>query len=210
MPDSSHRKRYRSLETLSDNRRNRLEEVIRRRQTDFTVVLENIWDPHNVSAVLRSADAVGIQDVHLLYYIEEGPDFSKTGKQSSASAKKWLSFHRHTSVEECYSALRADGFSIYASHLSDYSMSLHDLDGMKKIALVFGNEHRGVSETACSLADGVFYIPMMGMVESLNVSVATAVALYEIARQRIAAGRYEKPLINGEAFNAMLEEWARK
>jgi tRNA (guanosine-2'-O-)-methyltransferase len=210
MPSSRQRKAVRSVDMLTDARKARLEEVLRKRQPDFTIVIENIWDPHNVSAILRSADAVGIQDVHLLYYIEEAPDFAKIGKQSSASAKKWLTFHSYDSVETCFEALRAEGFSIYASHVSEYSMSLHDLDGLKKLALVFGNEHRGVSETACNLADGVFYIPMMGMVESLNASVATAVSLYEIARQRIAAGRYSKSLINEGALQNLLKEWARK
>lgn len=206
----SYHKSYRSVEMLTENRRARFEEVLRRRQTDFTIVIENIWDPHNVSAILRSADAVGISDVHLLYYIEKAPDFRKTGKQSSASARKWLNFHNHESVEACYEALRKDGFKIYASHLSQYSMSMHDLNGLDKIALVFGNEHRGVSETACNLADGVFFIPMLGMVESLNASVATAVSLYEIARQRLAAGRYSEPTINEPELNNILEEWARK
>ena len=210
MPSSSHRKQHRSVEMLTDQRRSRFEEVIRKRQVDFTIVIENIWDPHNVSAILRSADAVGIHTVHLLYYIEQAPDFKKVGKLSSASARKWLEFQNHDSVEECFESLRKDGFSIYASHLTDYSLSLHELDGRKKIALVFGNESRGVSETACKLSDGVFFIPMLGMVESLNASVATAVSLYEIARQRLEAGFYEQPRMTEDAVQTTLESWAKK
>ena len=204
------RKRFRTVDMLTGERKARFTEVLQRRQLDFTIIIENIWDPHNVSAILRSADAVGIQNVHLLYYLEDAPDFTRVGKLSSAGARKWLDFHHHDNVDSCFEALRSEGFSIYVSHLSQYSVSLHEIDGLKKIALLFGNEHRGVSDRACELADGVFYIPMFGMVESLNASVAAAVSLYEIARQRMMAGRYEDTGLSEDLLQAKLHEWANK
>ncbi|HXF99326.1 MAG TPA: RNA methyltransferase, partial [Bacteroidota bacterium] len=150
--------------------------MLRRRQPDLTVVLENIHDPHNVSAVLRSCDAVGVMQVELLYYIEK---FPRIGKKSSSSANKWLERRKHTSVDECYTTLRREGFTIYATRLGADAVSLYDLDLTKKVALVFGNEHRGVSDEAAEKADGNFMIPMVGMIQSLNISVACAVSLYE-------------------------------
>jgi tRNA (guanosine-2'-O-)-methyltransferase len=135
--------------------------------------------------MLRSADAVGVLRVHLVYARDE---FPKLGKKSSASATKWVKRTKHASVRECYDALRAEGFTICATHLGRRSVPLHDLDLTKKVALVFGNEHRGVSDEAAELADVNFQIPMVGMIESLNVSVACAVTLYEAFRQRLAAG----------------------
>lgn len=198
-----------SLESITPRRRSRLEQVLGRRQSGFTIVLENIWDPHNVSAILRTADAVGILDVHLLYHIEPFPNLVKVGKQSSASAKQWLTFHLHTSVAECYAALRREGFTIYASALTENSMDLYEIDGTARIALVLGNESRGISDDARSLADGVYVIPMMGMVQSLNVSVAAAVSLYEVMRQRSAAGLYNSPSLPDPEYTRLLEQWGR-
>ncbi len=203
------RKHFRTIDTITDERRERLLHVLRGRQKDVTIVLENIWDPHNVSAILRTADATGIDDVHLLYHIEPFPDLTKKGKQSSASAKKWLTLHHHTSVEDCFAVLRAQGKRIYASHLTKEAVSLHSLDATQPIALVLGNESRGVSDEACALADGVYHIPMAGMVQSLNVSVAAAVSVYEMYRQRLAAGLCDVPSLSEEVIAARLEEWAR-
>ena len=202
--------RGRSLETISERRRIRLETVLHRRQPDLRLVLENVWDPHNVSAMLRTADAVGIQTVHLLYYIEEPPNLLRKGKQSSASAKKWLDFRVHRSVDECVSELRREGFQIFASHLTDHAATLHELDFSVPTAIIMGNEHRGVSEEICAQSDAVFHIPMMGMVESLNVSVAAAVTMYEALRQRHEAGLYGTPRLSALEIRQHLETWAKR
>ncbi|MBE0644320.1 MAG: RNA methyltransferase [Bacteroidetes bacterium] len=197
-----------TIDTITDRRRQRLEDVLRKRQTDLTIVIENVWDPHNVSAILRSADAVGVQKVHLLYTIEKAPNLKRHGKQSSASAKKWLDFEVHDNTEQCFSLLHEEGFRIFASHLSRDGRSLHEIDFTGKIAVVLGNESRGVSDEACALADGIYTIPMMGMVESLNVSVAAAVSLYEAQRQRSEAGLYDTPQLGENGVREKLITWA--
>ncbi|MBI5646012.1 MAG: RNA methyltransferase [Ignavibacteriae bacterium] len=207
--DAQRIKRGRSIDTITDTRREKLAGVLRRRQHDAALVVENVWDPHNVAAILRTADAVGIQDVHLLYHVEKLPNVRRIGKQSSASANKWLSFHVHDSVEACVAALRAGGYSICVSHLTTRSVPLYEIDATGKHAFVVGNESRGVSDELLAAADVVYHIPMMGMVQSLNVSVATAVTLYEVLRQRLTAGLYDRPA-DEERVRERLEDWARK
>ncbi len=191
----------------SERRLARLESVIRHRQPDLTVVLENIHDPHNVSAALRSCDASGVTEIQLVYTEEE---FPKLGKKSSASAKKWVEHRNFDDIEKCYNALHKEGFAVYATHLGKKSVSLYDLDLTKKIAFVFGNEHRGVSDSAAKLADGNFMIPMFGMIQSLNVSVACAVTLFEAVRQRVLAGQYESAVFNEKEIKKLLKTWAMK
>ena len=191
----------------SERRLARLESVIRHRQTDLIVILENIHDPHNVSAILRSCDAAGVMEVQLVY---TGDEFPKLGKKSSASAKKWMEFRKFKSIPDCYNALRKDGFSIYATHLGKRTTSLYELDLSKKTALAFGNEHRGVSEEAAELADGNFMIPMFGMIQSLNVSVACGVTLFEAVRQRILAGKYGDSTFTDNEVAKLLKKWAIK
>jgi tRNA (guanosine-2'-O-)-methyltransferase len=198
-----------TIDSITDRRRARLEEVLRKRQTDLTLVIENVWDPHNVSAILRTADAVGIQTVHLLYTVEQAPNLKRQGKQSSASAKKWLDITVHDDTERCFAALHEAGYRIYASHLNRDGVTLHDLSFTGKTAILLGNEHRGVSDLACALSDGIYSIPMVGMVESLNVSVAAAVSLYEAFRQRKAAGLYDTPQLGEDGVREKLVEWGQ-
>ena len=188
----------------TEKRINKITSVINTRQKSLRVVLENIHDPHNVSAIFRTCDAVGVNDVRLVYYIEKLP---KIGKRSSASAFKWVDRIKYKSVTECYNKLHEEGFLIYASALSEDSQKLYELDLTKKIAIVFGNEHRGVSEEAAKLADGKFSIPMYGMVQSLNVSVAAAVVLYEALRQRLQKSMYDFSEYPKEELDMKIREW---
>ncbi|GAB1443285.1 RNA methyltransferase [Ignavibacteriales bacterium] len=181
--------------------------VASNRQNDLTLVLENIHDPHNVSAILRSCDAVGIKKVYLLYNIEK---FPKLGGKSSASASKWIETQKFKTVDECFGELRSQGFTIAASFLDENSKLLHDIDFTGKIALVLGNEHRGVSEEALLKADFSYYIPMKGMIQSLNASVAAAVSVYEALRQKLSAGHYEKSRLPAEEFAEMTLKWINK
>lgn len=191
---------------MTERRKEKILTVLKQRQPNLTVVIEDIHDPHNVSAMLRSADAVGILEVQLVYVNDP---FPKLGKKSSASATKWIKRRPFRSVGECYAQLRKEGFTICATHLGKRSKSLYDVDLTKKVALVFGNEHRGVSEEAAALADVNFQIPMIGMIQSLNVSVACAVTLYEAFRQRQAAPKKKDATLRKAQMGTLFEEWTR-
>jgi tRNA (guanosine-2'-O-)-methyltransferase len=191
----------------TEKRKNKIISVINSRQPSIRVVLENIHDPHNVSAIFRTCDAVGVPKVSLVYYQEA---FPKIGKKSSASAFKWVEKEKFKSIEDCYSNLKEEGFSIYASSISDGAVSLYELDLTKKSAIVLGNEHRGVSDIATTMADKKFLIPMFGMVQSLNVSVAAAIILYEALRQRREAGMYDKPLYSEDELKEMINQWTNR
>jgi tRNA (guanosine-2'-O-)-methyltransferase len=188
----------------------RLEKICRvlsHRQPDLTIVMENIHDPHNVSAMLRSADAVGVYEVQLVY---TNTKFPKIGKKSSSSASKWVGRRKFESIRECYERLHDEGYVIYATRLDINARPLYDFDFSKKTALVFGNEHGGVTDDAAALADGTLIIPMMGMIQSLNVSVACAVTLYEALRQRTAAEMYDTSRFSPEGLQSLVEEWRAK
>lgn len=191
----------------TERRLNRLEKVLEHRQPDMTVVMENIHDPHNVSAVLRSCDAAGVMELQLIYTDTDFPDI---GKKSSASAKKWVELRRFKNVKDCYKKLHEEGFTIFATHLEEKAKSLFEIDMTKKIAIVVGNEHKGVSLEAAHSADGILHIPMFGMIQSLNVSVAAAVILFEAVRQRIASGHYDHSKYSSTEFADLLRIWAMK
>ncbi len=194
-------------EFKTDRRKSKIISVINSRQKYLRVVLENIHDPHNVSAIFRTCDAVGVPKISLVYTEEK---FPKIGKKSSASAFKWVEKEKFPSVKKCYEDLKNQGYGIYASSISDDAVSLYDLDLSGKIAIVFGNEHRGVSAEAADLADKKFLIPMRGMVQILNVSVAAAVVLYETYRQRCSKGLYDASEFSSDELENMIDGWCRK
>lgn len=191
----------------SERRTAKIFRVLSCRQPDLTVVIENIHDPHNVSAILRSADAVGIHEVQLVYAREK---FPKIGKKSSSSANKWVGRRRFNSIKSCFERLRAEGFAIYATRIDEGAVSLYSLDLTKKSAIVLGNEHAGVSDDAAALADARVMIPMVGMIQSLNVSVAGAVILYEALRQRWEKKHYDRSKFSKDDLNAAYTEWLKK
>jgi len=187
---------------------NKLKAVLEKRQKSITVVMENIADSHNVSACLRSCDAVGILDVCFVYH--SGQSFPTLGEASSASARKWLGKRKFTTIEECYNVLRSEGKKIFTTHLSKKSVSLYDLDLTQNVALVFGNEHSGVSAEAVEMADGNFLIPQVGVIQSLNISVACAVSVFEAMRQRQIKRMFDKPELSEKEITATLKEWLLK
>ncbi|HXB31296.1 MAG TPA: RNA methyltransferase [Puia sp.] len=190
---------------MTPQREMRLKKVLEKRQNDLTVVLENVFDPHNISAVMRTCDAVGIQDIHILN--TKISIHKKWGARSSSSAAKWLTIHQHTDATECFDELRIKYPLILTTHLSSDAVSLYDIDFTKPIALVFGNEHDGVSEEIRRLADGNFVIPQVGMIRSLNISVACAVSLYEAFRQKQAAEHYSKTKLQESEFQKLWKMW---
>jgi tRNA (guanosine-2'-O-)-methyltransferase len=203
--DGSKRSRW----PRTDRRAERVAHVLRQRQPDLTVILEDVHDRHNVSAVLRSCDAVGILDVHALY-VSELPPRKKFARTSSGSATKWLRTHRHRTHDACFEAVRSGGAQVLVAALTDEAIDLHDVDFTKPTAVLFGNELHGASDEAISRADHAIYIPMMGMVESLNISVACAVTLYEAQRQRAAVGMYDSPRLSESEIADLTELWLKK
>jgi tRNA (guanosine-2'-O-)-methyltransferase len=162
---------------LTEARRRRIEEVAARRTLAVTAVLEDVTDPHNVSAILRTADAFG---VHRLHVVSSEGSLVATRKIAKGS-ERWLEIVRHPSAEACARALRAGGFRIYVAAM-DGEVSPNELAGRGPVAVVFGNERLGASAAIRAAADGTFTIPMHGFVESLNVSVAAAITLHTLAR----------------------------
>ena len=190
---------------MTPERYNRLTSVLNKRQPDLTVVLENVFDPHNVSAVMRTCDAVGIQDVYILN--NRIPPHKKWGYRSSSTANKWLNIHQLTDAESCFKEIRKKYKHIYTTHLSEDSVEIFDLDFTESIALVFGNETFGVSEEILKFSDGNFIIPQVGIIKSLNISVACAVTLYEAFRQKKAKGHYLKSRMSEPQVKAIKGEW---
>ncbi len=178
-----------------------------KRQHNLQLVLENIHDPHNVSAIFRTADAVGIPLISLIYNLEK---FPRIGKKSSASAYKWVEKEKFSNVEECFNKLHSRGMKIFASYLDDSAKGLYELDLTQPCAIVLGNEHRGISEEVVKNCDETFFIPMFGMVQSLNVSVAAAVILYEAARQRLLKGMYDYSSLSAPEFETFFKAYLNK
>ena len=190
---------------MTPERKDKLLSVIRKRQNDLAIVLENVQDPHNISAVMRTCDAVGVQDI---YVLNTGiPRHKKFGPRSSSSAAKWLTVHQFENAAECFAELRKKYNRILTTHLAADSVNLYDIDFTGSIALVFGNEHSGVSEEIRQLADGNFLIPQMGIIRSLNISVACAVSLYEAYRQKSIAGHYSKEKLSTELQEELFKNW---
>lgn len=176
---------------VSQERKQRIRDFVSRRQGSLAVVLEDIHYPHNAEAVLRSCDAFGVQDVHFIFENQKPYNPRRVGKNTSASANKWLTFHIHHSTAECLDLLENDGYRILATVIGDresgdiYSA---DLSG-ERIALILGNERDGVTKSVLERAHHKIHIPMAGMVQSLNLSVTAAILLFEITRQRKASGK---------------------
>jgi tRNA (guanosine-2'-O-)-methyltransferase len=190
---------------MTPERHQKLWNVLSKRQPDLGVVMENVTDPHNISAVMRTCDAVGIQDIYILNTTI--PRHKKFGARSSSSAAKWLSVHHFENAEECFAELRKQYNRILTTHLAADAVSVYDIDFTQSVALVFGNEHAGVSEEIRTMADGNFLIPQMGIIQSLNISVACAVSIYEALRQKTVAGKYEQPSMPEEKMNRLMAEW---
>jgi tRNA (guanosine-2'-O-)-methyltransferase len=190
---------------MTPEREDRLKNVLNKRQNSLTVVLENVFDPHNISAVMRTCDAVGVQEVYVLN--TKINKHKKWGARSSSSAVKWLTIHQHTNAIDCFTELRKKYPLILTTHLTSTAISIYSIDFTSPIALVFGNEHDGVSEEIRAIADGNFVIPQVGMIRSLNISVACAVSLYEAFRQKNAAGHYDQVNLEETVYQSLWKNW---
>lgn len=188
---------------MSAQRLARLRATLDRRQPDLRVMLDQVHKPHNLSAILRTCDAVGAFRAHAV----TARDRVAAHRHSSAGAGQWVDIVTHPTLEEAVSAVRSEGFRVYAAHLSDEAVDYREVDFTQPTVLLMGAELRGVSEAGRALADGHVMIPMFGLVESLNVSVATAVILFEAQKQRLQAGMYETPRLDPETYRRTLFEW---
>ncbi len=168
------------LEQFSPHRRGRIIDVVAGRLRSVTVVLENLVDNHNASAVLRTCEGLGVQAMHVV----EQPNKWQKNKAIARSADDWVSIHKHQGLSRCLGDLAAAGFDLYAADVGPGCVSVVDIDVSRPVCLVFGSEHSGLSRRAVALTEHRFTIPMHGMVESFNVSVSAAVALWELTQRR--------------------------
>lgn len=165
------------------------------RQPDLTVCLEQVHKPHNVSAIIRTADAVGVHQVHAVWPTTR----MRTLVSSAAGSNSWVSVKTHRTIGDAVGHLKAQGMQILATNLSARAVDFRDVDYTRPTCVLLGQEKTGITEEALALADQDIVIPMIGMVQSLNVSVASALILYEAQRQRQNAGLYRRD-------NSMLDE----
>jgi tRNA (guanosine-2'-O-)-methyltransferase len=188
---------------MRPERFHRIRGVLERRQPDLSVLMDRVNKSHNFSAILRNCDAAGVLDVHVVPP-DRGLDLHHG---TSAGTKKWIGVRRHADIPTAVAHLEEAGFSLVAAHPSPEAVDFRDLDYTRPTAFVMGAELHGVSPEAFQAAHTHVAVPMVGMVHSLNVSVATALLLYEAMRQREAAGMYERSRLAPEVFRTRLFEW---
>jgi len=174
---------------ITENKKAVIEKALEERTRFFTVVLEDIFKPHNASAVLRTCDCFGIQDVHIIEKVNQ----YKVNPYVTRGATQWIDLHKYYSKEgsavlDCFTKLKGLGYKIYGTSPVPGSKTIHELDPNEKIALVFGNEHEGISEEVKSNVDGLVHIPMMGFTESFNISVSASIFLYDLRKRAKEAG----------------------
>lgn len=166
----------------------RIREMLARRQPDLTVCMEQVHKPHNVSAIIRTADAIGVHEVHAVW-----PDKrQRAGVSAAAGSNSWVRLKTHATIGDAVDHLKKSGMQILATHLSDKAVDFREIDYTKPTCILMGQEKTGITQDALDLADRQIIIPMIGMVQSLNVSVASALILYEAQRQRQNAGLYQR------------------
>ena len=196
---------------LTENRQAKFKHTISKRQIDLTIVLENVHDPHNIGAVMRSCDAVGINEIYVINTTKMTQEQVLRFGKSASGAIRWVTIHYFESVEACFKVVKEKYQRILATHLGEKSKDLYALELTEPVALMFGNEHDGLSKEALELCDGNFTIPQFGMVQSLNISVACAVTLFEVLRQRRLKGSYDQEYNESDPFHkSKYDEWYQK
>ena len=188
---------------MTAERHARLDAVLARRQPDLTIYAENLHKPRNFSAMVRTCDAVGINEIHA-YQDESGPRIHWNTPQG---AEKWMRIKTHRDPRDACQHLKSNGFQLIAAHLGSATVDYREVDYTRPTAVVLGTELFGVSETTLSFVDEQIRIPMMGVTQSLNVSVACAVVLYEAQRQRERAGMYEACRLDEKTLAEQRFEW---
>jgi tRNA (guanosine-2'-O-)-methyltransferase len=195
---------------ISENRLNKIKQVAGNRQKDFVVVLEDVYDPHNAAAIIRTCDGLGVQKVYFIFEEVDSYNPKKVGKVSSSSANKWVDFEIFKSTKRCLNKLKREGYEIYATILDEEAENLYKIDFLKskKIAILVGSESMGLSQKAIQLSDRKIYMPMKGMVQSFNVSVTAAIFLSEIIRQRM--GKSKKYLLQPKEKIKLIKDFIKR
>ena len=191
-------------EILTPHRRDRLKTAVQKRTHHVRLILQDVHNPHNISACLRSAEAFGIQNIDIVTLSE--PFRASTSARGVAD---WLTISKWKSIEECALAIKAQGYLIAAGMPAPDSVSLHDLPLEKPLAILFGNEHAGVSEDWSRFVDVYFTIPMMGLVESMNISVCAAITMHHLI-YKLKISNHPSQFINSSVQKKLLGIWARK
>jgi tRNA (guanosine-2'-O-)-methyltransferase len=181
-------------------------QVLSLRQPDLRVALEEVTNTHNASAVVRTCDAAGIMHVEIIS--ASGEPFP-VNRAISTRAEKWLRFNYYSSTSECLKHLKDEGFTIAATHLGEEAVPYTSLDYTKPTVIVFGNESEGISEEALKLSDHIIKVPMVGMVQSLNLSVSVGIILYEAMKQRQDKGYYANSRLSSDEFQSFLNQWLK-
>ena len=188
---------------MTPERYQKLRTILARRQPDLTLLADEVHKPHNLAAIIRTCDAVGIPKVHLC-----DPDIhARQLRGRSMGSNRWVEVEQYDNVVTAGKKLKQSGFKIIAAHFSDKAKLYHEIDYTGPCALLMGAEKKGVSQEGAELADEHVIIPMQGMVQSFNVSVAAAIILMEAQRQRQAAGLYNQNRIPSEEYNTTLFQW---
>ena len=187
---------------MTPERLERINMMLDHRQPDLTVCMEGVHKSHNLAAVVRTADAIGVSDVHAVWKSEE----MEVRGGSAAGSQNWIDVHNYSKTEDAIGALKKQGMQVLVTNLSDSAVDFREIDYTKPTAIILGQEKFGASGIALEMADQDIVIPMVGMVQSLNVSVACSVVLYEAQRQRQLAGLYDTPRIDEQRRQRFLFE----
>lgn len=189
---------------MTPERYKKLRETLDRRQPDLTLLTEQIHKPRNIAALVRTSDAVGIHEMHMVWPFDKHRAYSGTAMGSD----RWVDIIRHESMEEGIDHLQCKGHKVYAAHFSEQAVDYREIDYTIPCAILMGNEKQGVSDLAAGKVDEHITIPMLGMVESFNVSVAAAIILAEAQRQRAKAGMYDEVRLDPEVYQSTFFRWA--
>lgn len=189
---------------MTPERYSKLKRTLDLRQPDLTLLTEQLHKPRNIAALLRTSDAVGIHEVNMVWPWEKHRNYSGTAMGSD----RWVDIVRHESMQTGIDALHAKGYAIYAAHLSEQAIDYRQVDYTVPCAILLGNEKQGVSPETAAKVDKHIIIPMMGMVESFNVSVAAAIILAEAQHQRQQAGLYSRPRLDQKTYQHTFFRWA--
>jgi tRNA (guanosine-2'-O-)-methyltransferase len=189
---------------MTPERYEKLKRTLNLRQPDLTLLTEQIHKPRNIAALVRTSDAVGIHELNMVWPWDKHRPYSGTAMGSD----RWVDIVRHESMPNAIDDLQGKGYKVYAAHLSDQAVDYREVDYTVPCAILLGNEKKGVSDTAADKVDKHIVIPMLGMVESFNVSVAAAIILAEAQRQRSLAGCYDQVRLDSKTYQDTFFRWA--